>query len=734
LHPQDGLKIDIVPTVILKFGLISSWLHGSLDGVARKKTEETSIEAIRQSFVSQSASEDNQSEFVCIVRLKDKAPHLLRAQAFDELCVRLADRIECGAIDAVPDSDMPLALQAFIAPNNDMRLITTASFNQCTLLSCHMYQRKFSSQYLPLGLSSASNEVSQTSVFGAVNHILKAQLEASTLQVVKHVSSRHKLAISKIICEHIQDSEGKIYLLSILQINYASTELQELGSISEEASAAVGSNEEVRTDSDALQMKSIIHHDTIPPSPSQSGVNAIPPWMQSPPSNTPPTAKAPRIFSASPKSRSSAALESTRPMSASPFSAAKKALGSVSYLTANGIHANNGSRPTSALNTGAPAMIKRLADEVELLKEKLHAKDKELEGTEERLVQSELGRKKDLMQHEAQCAELRRQKDELRDEIEALKVTAHEAQCRAEIAEGKLDINEKDRQAIRAEYQEEISAALSSLRSSQLTAERNEAEVLRLNELLKAERSQLLSGLQSLSYDNTQSLSSVINDPSLIEVAAKVKSLLESQENPEGETYSLKKALHQYRGDLQELFLYFAQLGSSSVKQWPPVLSYSQWLLFCTQHGLAESKGTLSSPHPRLSSSSSKKLAPKDAETVFLMHSEASLQASDEQGPAITPKSPQHRQHSGHLTYPSFLACFVQLSVKLHPHHFLTDSITQLLSSLVNKKTAARPQSPAKERPTSPTKMRGSAKKKKVITKLKPASDIVADAVVVTVP
>ena len=175
------------------------------------------------------------------------------------------------------------------------------------------------------------------------------------------------------------------------------------------------------------------------------------------------------------------------------------------------------------------------------------------------------------------------------------------------------------------------------------------------------------------------------------------------------------------------MFLFFAQLGSSSAKQWPPVLSCSQWLLFCTLHGLAESKGTPSSPHPRLSNSS-KKLSPKDAETIFLMHSEASLQASHEQGPATTPKSPQHRQHSGHLTYPSFLACLVQLSVKFHPNPFLTDSITQLLSSLVNKKIVARPQSPAKERPTSPTKMRGSAKKKKVTTKMKPAADIVVVA------
>ena len=691
---QEGLRIDIVETVVFKFGILSSWMRNTSEGVARQRSEETRIEAIRQSYVSSSMATSNITANVAIVRMKGRSPYLVHSQAFDELCTRLADRIECGAVDALSDEDMPVALQSFIAPSDDLRYITVASFQEGSP-SCHIYQRKFSSYYLPLGFASSSSEASQSSVLGAVPSILKAQLEACTLLLVKHIATKHKIMVSKVVCEHIQDSEGKIHLLSIISIEYA---------------AIAHSKEEV-VPALSLDMNKTIaitaQKDMMQLSPRAAGVNVIPPWLQSPPTHLTSTVKTPRIFSASPKARSGVALEVSRPLSASPFSAAKKALGPVSYLTANGIHANNGSRPSSAL-TGAPAMIKRLADEVELLKDKLKAKDKELEAMEERLVQSELGRKKDLLQHETRRSDLRRQNDEHQDEIDKLKATAHELQCRAEIAEGKLEIVEKDRRDIRAEYQEEISAALSSLRSTQLASERNEVEVLRLNELLKLERFQLngLTSGHSLSYDNGPLGSSALNDPSLSGCIEKLRALLGSQENPEGESYSVKKALHQYRGELQELFLYFSQLGSSA-RQWPPVLSYSQWRLFASELGLAESsKSTSSATHPRFSSSGIKKLSSNDMESIFLMHSDAeplSLAINEQEPAAASPKSPQ-RKHSAHLTYASFLACLVQISTRLKPNPFPTDSLTHLLTLIMSKRVAARPLSPAKERPASPEK------------------------------
>ena len=729
MHPssQEKPQIGLVETVHLKFGSVSAWLRSTREGVVRQSSEDSTIEAIRQSFMARSQDKSNTSEYVAIIRKKGEAPYLLLPQAFDQLCSQLADKIECGAANAMLDDEMPLALQAYMSPADDLRYITTMSFDSTdgrdiALLSSQTYQRKFSAHFLPLGLSSIESQI----VVGAVQPLLKVRIQEEARKLVNYLSSKHGLVVSRIVCEHIRDEEDAIQLLSVMSIEYLSVSQQKnevnapsmvpsqvdepvFGTHGELEATIISTNQD-------QESQQVARHSSSTLVGSAGAMNVIPPWLQP---STPliQSPKKSRLFSANPKSRGATALQSSRPISASPFSSAKKALGiPLSVLTANGLHAN-GSRPSSA-STGAPAIIKRLADEVESLKEKLKAKGDELETTEERLIQSELGRKRDAVEHGTVCTDLRRQKDELREEISQLKATTHELQVRAEIAEGKLEIIEQDKSLIRCEYQDEISSALRSLKTAQLQNEQFEAEVLRMNEQLRSERTPL-SLQATLSYDNSNlTAPSGLNSPHLIEAMSKIEPLIKAQENPEGEGWGVKKLLLAHEQDCKELFLYFSQLGSS-IKQWPPALSHPQWLLFCTQHGFTESKqSSLISPHPRFTGSL-KKLPSSEIDNMFLQFSETELVSlspaiAEKEPMSPIAKSPKQRQYPGFLTLSSFLACLIAMSEKITHQRYLAESLSVLLTLITSKGAPAtlRPASPLKSSPASPAKSRVKVKPK----------------------
>ncbi|KAG1675152.1 hypothetical protein FOA52_003375 [Chlamydomonas sp. UWO 241] len=243
---DKGIKcrVNVPDTILFRYGQMSAW-WGTQDGVViRHASQATSVEAIRRRLLSvaQEEATDNSSH-VAISRHGDGRPQLLKRQPFGQLCELLSDRLECGHSDAAPEIKTPSVLQAFIQPAQDLRYVTTL-INDGRTIQVHTFQRKFSRRYSPMGSTAAgATDSSQDrdlllgggtaaaakraaeaeQQLGAVDLAIKMALRKATVYLVRYIQRAHGLTLGGIVCEYIRDVSGKVYLLSVLRTEWASS-------------------------------------------------------------------------------------------------------------------------------------------------------------------------------------------------------------------------------------------------------------------------------------------------------------------------------------------------------------------------------------------------------------------------------------------------------------------------------------------------------------------------------
>eukprot|EP00798_Chlamydomonas_sp_ICE-L_P029287 gene29288-12531_t len=178
--------------------------------IQRHTSQSTTVEGIRRSFLDTSGmDQSNYSSYVAISRHGDGRPQLIRMQAFNQLSELLSDRL------------------AFVQPYQDTRYVTTL-INNGSNLTCHTFQRKYSRRYAPMSATAAMardsgladvilgsdtdaaarrQELEQQ--MGAVDANLKMKLRKLVSHIVKYVQQAHNLTIGGIVCEFVRDAGDK---------------------------------------------------------------------------------------------------------------------------------------------------------------------------------------------------------------------------------------------------------------------------------------------------------------------------------------------------------------------------------------------------------------------------------------------------------------------------------------------------------------------------------------------
>lgn len=120
------------------------------------------IQAVHDAFLRR--AEDAGTEAVAIARGMEGLPRLLPRAAFAALCNRLAVQLDRSGAEMAPE-DMPVLLQAYFKPSLDLRFVTSFT-NDGASVTCHTFQRRYSTRYLPFWGSSSPGALAMPSAGG----------------------------------------------------------------------------------------------------------------------------------------------------------------------------------------------------------------------------------------------------------------------------------------------------------------------------------------------------------------------------------------------------------------------------------------------------------------------------------------------------------------------------------------------------------------------------------------